>query len=179
MSVTSTDLLATAQRIFDTGSTEADWRATCSRAYYAVYHDGQAFADSLAKAAYPGTIPANTPPGMHHRLYTGLKNPTVPKTDARNKQSFKLGLMLENLHAARIDADYEPGKAVTRREAQGSMTTAKNVPNVLLGQTVGTPLPKFLNSSAGPITVPPPQPPSSTPTQPQPAARGGLKVVKQ
>ena len=44
MSVATADLLSAAQRIFNTGSCEADWRNTSSRAYYAVYHDIKAFA---------------------------------------------------------------------------------------------------------------------------------------
>ena len=143
MSVATADLLAAAKRIFDNGTTEADWRAVCSRGYYAVYHDIQAFADSLAAAGCPGQIPSGTKPGRHHLLYTGLKNPTIPKSDPRNRTSFKLGLMAQSLHSTRIKADYHPEKSIDQAECNTQLTTAHNIPAVLMNQPVGTPLPKF------------------------------------
>lgn len=178
MSVASADLLAAAQRIFSNGTCEADWRAVCSRGYYAIYHDLQAFADSLAQAAFPGHIPAGMRGGMHHQLYTSLQNPTVPKSDPRNRLSFKLGVMAKSLHSARIKADYEPALSVDQVEAQTNLTAAANVPALIANQQVGSPLPKFTPTNSSP-------PPGSgsgispTPTSPgKGAPPGGFKIVK-
>ena len=178
MSVASADLLAAAQRIFTAGSCEADWRAVCSRGYYAIYHDIKAFADSLTQAAFPGHIPAGTRPGTHHQLYTGLQHPTVPKSDPRHRLSFKLGVMAQSMHSARIKADYEPTKTVDQLEAQTNLTTAQNVPALLANQQVGTPLPRFNAPPSSPLpsggsgVSPNPQTPTKGP------ATGSLKVIK-
>ncbi|WP_152036610.1 hypothetical protein [Burkholderia pyrrocinia] len=164
MSVTTTDLLTAAQKIFNTGTCEADWRNTCSRSYYAIYHDLRAFADSLTAAAYPGNT-AGAKPGMHHQLYTGLKNPTVPASDPRRKLSFKLGVMAQSLHSARIKADYEPGQSVDQVEANVNLTAAQNIPALLSNQQIGTPLPKFSGTSPSPATPTAPTAPQSSSSQ--------------
>lgn len=150
MSVTSADLLATSQQIFDAGASEADWRAVCSRSYYAIYHDGQAFHDSLVQSGCAGQMPPGTRHGRHHQLYTALKNPTVPRQDPRHKISFKLGVMMQSLHSARVKADYEPLKSVDRIEAQVNLRTAHDVPTLLAGKPIGVPLPKFAGASTSP-----------------------------
>jgi uncharacterized protein (UPF0332 family) len=176
MSVATTELLDAAQRIADNGVGEADWRGVCSRAYYAVYHDIRAFADSLAAAQYPGDIPAGTRGGMHHQLYTSLKNPTVPKSDPRNRISYKLGLMAQNLHSARIKADYDPTKSVDLIEATTNLTTAKNIPALIANQAIGTPLPKFGPSTSTVLAKPTDGPP---PKGSGAIGKGaGLKVIK-
>lgn len=176
MSVVSADLLAAAQRIFDSGTCEADWRAVCSRSYYAVYHDIQAFADSLAQAAYPGNATGGK--GMHHQLYVGLQHPTVPKGDPRNRLSFKLGLMAQGMHSARMKADYEPTQAIDQIEAQTNLTTAHNIPVLLANGQVGTPLPKFNGPSPAPQPSGSPIPPSTKPPSGKGTFLGSLKVVK-
>lgn len=189
MSVATADLLSAAQRIFNAGTCEADWRNVGSRAYYAVYHDIQAFADALTAAAFPGHIPAGTKPGMHHHLYTGLLNPTVPKSDPRNKQSFTLGVMAKNLHSERIKADYTLGAAVSQIEASNNLTTARNILAVIAGQPVGTPLAKFgSTATSGNTTTPNGTQPTQSPIAAQPAAptstlnkkpgQGSLKIIK-
>ncbi|WP_413143371.1 hypothetical protein [Burkholderia cepacia] len=188
MSVATADLLSAAQRIFDTGSCEADWRNTCSRSYYAIYHDLKAFADSLAAAAYPGDT-SSAKLGMHNRLYTGLKNPTCPASDPRRKLSFKLGVMAQNLHSARIKADYEPTESIDQIEAKVNLTTAQNIPALIAGQQVGTPLPKFAGSAAASNAIAPSVTPATQPAAPArpvtPASSqqkksgpGSLKIVK-
>ncbi|WP_157378268.1 hypothetical protein [Burkholderia ubonensis] len=174
MSVTTTDLLTAAQQIFNTGTCEADWRNTCSRSYYAIYHDLKAFADSLAAAAFPGNT-AGAKPGMHHQLYTGLKNPTAPASDPRRKLSFKLGVMAQSLHSARIKADYEPNQSIDQVEAKVNLTAAQNIPALLANQQIGTPLPKFLGAASNPGTsTAPSSSPSSTNSQSAPSTVSSL-----
>ncbi|QVN14797.1 hypothetical protein [Burkholderia sp. LAS2] len=183
MSVATADLLSAAQRIFNTGSCEADWRNVGSRAYYAVYHDIQGFADGLAAAAFPGNIPAGTKSGMHHHLYTGLLNPTVPKSDPRNKQSFTLGVMAKNLHSERIKADYTLGVAVSQIEASNNLATARNILAVIAGQPVGSPLAKFGGTSTSGNTTTPKgtqstQSPAPASTAHKRPGQGPLKIIK-
>ncbi|WP_157687274.1 hypothetical protein [Burkholderia lata] len=188
MSVTTTDLLTAAHKIFTTGTCEADWRNTCSRSYYAIYHDLKAFADSLTAAAYRGNI-AGAKPGMHHQLYTGLKNPTVPASDPRRKLSFKLGVMAQSLHSARVKADYHPDQSIDQVEANVNLTAAQNIPALIAGQPVGTPLPKFGGTSASGNIIAPgttPSAPSNAPARPAAPAstlqkksgQSSLKIIK-
>ncbi|WP_257756641.1 hypothetical protein [Burkholderia glumae] len=184
MSVTTADLLTAAQKIFNTGTCEADWRNTCSRSYYAIYHDLQAFADSLAAAAFPGNT-AGAKPGMHHLLYVGLQNPTVPASDPRRKLSFKLGVMAQSLHSARIKADYKPSKTLDQIEANCNLTTAQNIVALLAYQQIGTPLPTFSGAAPSVGTSTAPLPPSQSNSQPvapaspvaKPASRS-LRIIK-
>lgn len=174
MSVTCSDLLFAAEQACLNASCEADWRGVCSRSYYAVFHDGKAFAESLEQDGYPGHAPAGTKPGMHHQLYTRLQHPTMPKADPRNRLSFKLGLMLKNLHSQRIKADYEPQKDVDEVTSRNSFVTAQNVLSLLGGKAVGAPLDKF----TGTTTPPPVAPQKAVDPLPKVPDRGTFKIVK-
>ncbi|HTJ95150.1 MAG TPA: hypothetical protein VL424_18805 [Pararobbsia sp.] len=143
MSVSGNDLYHAADRAFVNAVDEADWRSVCARSYYSVYHDVAAFHKALERECFGGYAPPDTRPGLHHQLYTRLKNPTLPKTDLRHKLSFRLGNMLQSLHSQRVKSDYEPRASVDRQAAVHSLTIAQNIFALLRGKAFGSPVPRF------------------------------------
>lgn len=125
MSVTPHDLLLAAKNLHKTPSTEADRRALVNRAYYAAYQAAYEFHLSLPA---PGSV--GTASGKHEQLVAQLRNPTIKSSDPRHFASRRLGIILGDLLATRVRADYYPNDDVTEEDANTAMFQAQDIFNI-------------------------------------------------
>lgn len=112
MTIAYQDILQTAHTILATGSTEADFRASIGRSYYAAYHCCVKFHSTLAT---PGIAAPSGSGGEHENLIHRLIKPT----DVSKKQvSLQVGYILRGMKFARHDADYKLAKTFSRQQAE-------------------------------------------------------------
>ena len=112
MSVSPTDLLSLSKSLLARATTEADLRNVIGRAYYAAYHAGRTFHDSLSS---PGNMPPRAT-GSHQELAHRLCHPTIPVSDPLFSISRQLGRELMWLHNIRVKADYAITASISRDE---------------------------------------------------------------
>jgi hypothetical protein len=143
MSVTSSDLLAAADKAFKHADSEADWRGVCSRSYYSIYQDGKVFHESLPS---PGRLVERSNAGMHGDLIEQLKHPTIDSKHKDHMRSKQVGHLMATLHASRIKSDYKRASDLTEKEAQDSIAHARRVFEILNSNL--PPPPKMLTPSA-------------------------------
>lgn len=120
MSISPSDLLSQAERLLATAQSEAELRNAVGRAYYAAYHAGLAFHDSLPSKG-------RNPPrkiGVHAELAFRLSSPTILRTDVRFARSQNIGRHLEWLHDKRVKADYRLSQTLTKPECDEAMRRA-------------------------------------------------------
>ena len=103
MAVTHADLIEAAQVAESAAANEAEFRGVCSRAYYAIFQDGQAFHFGLPTQ---GNLPADFEGGMHARLIQQLITPGISRSDPLFFKSMSIGYLMKSLYAKRIKADY-------------------------------------------------------------------------
>lgn len=128
MSVCATDLLTAAEKAFSSADCEADLRGVLSRAYYAIYQDGEAFHMSLSS---PGSLLPNSKGGKHQDLHERLKNPTINKEPAKAKVSRQIGSLMSSLHALRVKADYWRNHDLGQNDPSDSIAGAKKIIELL------------------------------------------------
>ncbi|WP_186200671.1 hypothetical protein [Burkholderia gladioli] len=118
MSATPEELMICAEKLLGNADTEADYRAMCSRAYYAAYHATYAFHKALA---VPGSVVRAS--GSHEQLVSQLLNPGVK--DANAPRSRALGKNMLGLLATRIEADYHLQASIDKHRAQATLQSAR------------------------------------------------------
>ena len=120
---TPPELLLLAEKLRQ-GSTEAEWRAAASRAYYAIYHHARAFHDSLPESGQPAPKGAG---GDHVDLSHRLKNPAQSVNAKLTTQSRRIGIMLDNCRPTRHQADYEIRNAFSADQADELLAMAERI----------------------------------------------------
>ena len=122
MSVTVSELLDLAKDLREK-STEACLRGSISRAYYAAFHQADAWHQTLPSAGKP---PDKTG-GKHHDLACRLSTPTLPTVDPRRALSVKAGYILRESHRVRVKADYYLSDTITISEADQLLISAQKI----------------------------------------------------
>jgi hypothetical protein len=140
MSVAAGDLFKSAEKIHNQSDCEADWRATCARAYYAVYNEGRLYHEKLST---PGALDPARKGGKHEDLYTRLQNPTIKQPDPNYKLSRRLGFLMQELHTQRVIADYKPENDMSAANAANSVSQARTVLDLIAGHNAPPLPPKF------------------------------------
>lgn len=120
---TPPELLALARKLRQ-GSTEAEWRAAASRAYYAIYHHARAFHDSLPEQGQPAPRGAG---GDHVDISHRLKNPASKVNAKLTTHSRRIGYMLDNCRPTRHKADYEIRNAFTVDQVDELVAMAERI----------------------------------------------------
>lgn len=111
MSVTPTDLLSQVKTLHAAATSEVELRTAVSRAYYAAYHQANAFHHSLAR---PGRLPADKT-GVHATLAHQLLHPSIPAS-FQHQKSRDIGRHLTWLHDKRVKADYKLARTLVAAE---------------------------------------------------------------
>jgi uncharacterized protein (UPF0332 family) len=107
--VCANDLLVAAYDIKNKcNATEADFRSSISRAYYACYHGAVEFHSNLAK---PGITKEKC--GVHENLQHMLNHPNVPKTDDNHSKSLLIAHFLKGQLFNRRNVDYDLQMEIT------------------------------------------------------------------
>jgi uncharacterized protein (UPF0332 family) len=106
------DFLLLAKRLAN-GSTEAEWRSAVSRAYYAVFHIGREFMQSLGFR-----VPRDD--RAHKYLSWRLSN-------SGNPASKEAGFDLDSLRAQRNEADYDLRRVVSKEVALSGIQFAEQI----------------------------------------------------
>ena len=112
MSCSPRDLLNAASLIYEHERSEGMSRAAASRAYYAAYHAAKDYHQRLPA---PGSV--MNARGMHERLYTQLRYPTVQDVKTKS-ESQAVGNMLMAICAQRVNADYKLEEAFSEIQAR-------------------------------------------------------------
>src|SRR5262245_46078779 len=110
--MTGRDFLAVADALVAAG-TEADWRSSISRSYYAAFHTDREF---MARLRF--RVPAADQ--AHAYLWLRLGNTGDPTAD-------RIGRMLRDLRGRRNVADYDLNRARTRANAVDAAADARDV----------------------------------------------------
>ncbi|WP_024931089.1 hypothetical protein [Methylophilus sp. OH31] len=92
-------------------ATEADFRGSISRAYYACYHGANEFHGKLTQ---PGVQKPNC--GVHENLQHMLDHPTLPNTDPDYKKSKLVAHFLKGQLFCRRNVDYKLDLTITQRD---------------------------------------------------------------
>lgn len=124
MRISTTELIVSVDKYHRMCESEADRRATCSRAYYAIYEEGKLFHDGLP---VPGTVKTNSRGGMHQDLYERLQNPGIKMDHPDYLKSVSIGALMETLHGKRIRSDYHLDKRVSIPDANDSVAGCKRM----------------------------------------------------
>lgn len=170
MSVAASDLFKSAKKIHDQSDCEADWRATCARAYYAIHNEGFLYHDKLGS---PGSLDPARKGGKHEDLYTRLQNPTIKPTDPNFKLSRRVGFLMQELHTQRVISDYKHEKDVSSINAANSISQADTVLALIAGHNPPPLPPKFVVTTASSPSV------DAQPVEKSAAdVRQRLKIVK-
>ncbi len=108
---------------------EAHRRAAISRAYYAAYHDSNAWATqhNVGPALTPTDKSGKPVQGMHAVFIAGLKQPSMALPRTLRLQSSRCGIFLAILHQKRIRADYDIGVEVPIEDAFQAIQDAQQV----------------------------------------------------
>ena len=122
MSTTVSELLASAEFLLQSGSTEAAYRACISRAYYAAYHDCKCWHYALSVM---GALPLQNG-GVHAELIGRLQNPLVRDAE-QAKNSRRRAYMLKAMKDVRTRADYQLEDEITTAETAQLLVNAKAV----------------------------------------------------
>lgn len=123
MAVSTSELMASAEAIDRSATEEADFRCACSRAYYAIFHDSDAFHQRLPTH---GVVPKCTDGGMHATLIQQLINPSVPRGDLYFR-SMSIGYLMKSLYAKRIKADYKREVDIDKTTATSAIAEAREI----------------------------------------------------
>ena len=137
MAAATHDLIASAKKINDNASCEADWRAACSRSYYAVFGASKTFHETLPS---PGSLGATPSVGMHGSVISQLSNPTVSSSDIRLK-SKKIGYILKSMYEKRIRSDYKLDQDVSLEDAMNALAECEQLSNLLAAPAAATSTP--------------------------------------
>ena len=137
MAAATSDLIASAKKINGNASCEADWRASCSRAYYAVFGASKTFHDTLPT---PGTLGATSSAGVHGTVISQLNNPTVSSNDTRLK-SKKIGYILKSMYEKRIRSDYKLDQDVKLEDALNALAECERLGSLLAAPATVTSTP--------------------------------------
>jgi uncharacterized protein (UPF0332 family) len=121
MSITASDIVTHAKALQANGS-EAEQRNVMSRAYYAAYHDCNAWHRALPTPGSVGTAAAG---GVHSQLIAVLSNPMVKGRDAT--RSKMRGYRLKALKMIRTKADYQLEESIETSEAPQSIEDAEAI----------------------------------------------------
>lgn len=106
---------------------EANARTIVGRAYYAAYHDCKAW---YAKLSHLGSVPENTPKGMHVEFSAALMNPHQSLGEDLKKASKARGLRLRALHGDRVQSDYELTASVEAFDGRNAVNEAIAIKNL-------------------------------------------------
>ena len=96
--------------------TESDFRNAVSRSYYYIYHSANGMTGGKV-----GKFDSNGKPfsgGMHKRLSSFLTDNAAAQLGFEEKKTRKLGVLLKQMHALRVTADYHLTHTVTRETAE-------------------------------------------------------------
>ena len=99
---------------------EAHCRTAVSRAYYAAYHDSRAWCSTNLREMGSATATH----GMHAIFQSELAHPSKANSAEFQRQSLRRGLLLRNLYALRIRADYLLTEDVSREDALQAIADA-------------------------------------------------------
>ncbi|QCP50199.1 hypothetical protein FAZ95_14020 [Trinickia violacea] len=119
MSSTPRQLVDCAAAMLQGATDEPQFRAICSRAYYAAFHAANEFHNALPA---PGSV--GNANGRHEQLIAQLANPQISKNNKRYHVSQALSKSLRPLIAARVLADYEIHLSVDAATAASTVTGA-------------------------------------------------------
>jgi len=106
------EFLNTADRLA-LGSTEGDWRSAVSRAYYGLFH-------YLREVLLAGGLNLGASGACHFNLYAGLMNCGIVA-------AARLAPRLDRLREARVKADYNLNRLVSRSIAQQEVQEARSL----------------------------------------------------
>jgi uncharacterized protein (UPF0332 family) len=106
------EFLNTAERLA-LGATEADWRSAVSRAYYGLFH-------YLREVLLAGGLNLGAGGACHFNLYAGLMNCGIAA-------AARLAPRLDRLREARVKADYNMNRLVSRSIAQQEVQEARSL----------------------------------------------------
>ena len=120
MSITHLDLITLANEL-KTGATEAHWRSSMSRGYYAAYHGCQSWHAALPA---PGSL-AGHQGGSHQQLFNQLANPAPEVKGDPRAVSKTLSTYLSLLHIKRCKADYQLDTAIDQATAETACLEAQ------------------------------------------------------
>ncbi|ENH6337783.1 hypothetical protein ABWH74_001079 [Burkholderia vietnamiensis] len=120
MSASPEDLMACAEAMLPMAKADPEWRAVCSRAYYAAYQATRAFHAALAT---PGAVGNAT--GRHQQLIAQLLSPGISPNNKKHAISKALGKTMLPLLDARIRSDYDIHLDVNQVLAINSTTGAR------------------------------------------------------
>src|SRR5438132_1017125 len=123
MSITQNDLLLQARELLSAAASEVQFRNVVGRAYYAAYHEATRFHNSLPTAGKP----PHEPSGVHAVLAHRLRNPLIPASDARFRNSQNIGRHLAWMHEKRIKADYRLLQTIGKSECEEVIRRAERV----------------------------------------------------
>lgn len=115
------DLLALAHEQ-SAAETEAAWRTSVSRAYYACYHEALAFHNALPA---PGNLGQSK--SVHQQLIDQLLSPAKECSRDQVKLCRFLAGRLFDLRAWRVDADYNLNQRLLRERALNACSKADMV----------------------------------------------------
>lgn len=104
--------LRLAQALSESSNEESQWRTVASRAYYGAYHVCQTYYKTPTTGSSTG--------GMHKKFIEGLKSSPA-------KQDLAIGLMLQSIYDARIDADYKIEKDFPSEKGLRALEAAKRL----------------------------------------------------
>lgn len=107
------------------GSTEAEYRASVSRSYYAAYHHAATWEKHLP---LPGSD-AGHRGGTHQQLVNRLTHPSSQCSQQQKKDSLKLGYMLQDMKTKRHTADYDLNASVDQCTALDVSKASQGVLN--------------------------------------------------
>ncbi|WP_186120638.1 hypothetical protein [Burkholderia gladioli] len=104
MSTNSEELMVCAESMAKIANNDAEFRAVCSRAYYAAFIGAREFHAALAT---PGSV--GNANGTHQQLIAQLLAPGISAKNKKHATSKALGKSLIPLLKTRVDADYKIG----------------------------------------------------------------------
>lgn len=124
MAVTANELIPAVIDAEQRANNEADFRAVCSRSYYAIFQDGDGFHSSLPSH---GIVPPSVNGGMHAKLIQQLINPSVSRSSPLFFKSMSIGYLMQSLYAKRIKADYDRSLDIDKPTATAALAEAMKI----------------------------------------------------
>ncbi len=117
MSFDWNELVSMSERIIITDKTEASFRSSVSRAYYAAFHHAKDFLSFWQIPEFPDQ-------SVHQSTVTRLFS--MGKSEIA-----QIGRSLDRLRIKRVRADYESNIIINENEAKSSLDSAKKIINGL------------------------------------------------
>lgn len=106
---------------------EANARTVVGRAYYAAYHDCKAWYTKLSRL---GSVPENTPKGMHVEFCAELMNPHPLLSEDLKTASKARGSRLRALHGDRVESDYDLNALVEAFDGRNAINEAIGIKGI-------------------------------------------------